>query len=349
MSLQPAPAIVEMLSEIWLSVLNRSSIGIDDNFFRTGGSVASADLLFAEISQRLGRELPTATIFRAPTIAALASLLDQPEFPRFSPFVQLKAGSQKTPIIIAHGLDGRASFSGLAKRIQTDHPIYGIQAKGVDGLEEPLDRIEDMAQFYLDNLNELQSHGPYMLIGYSFGGLVALEMAQRLSEQKKDVGLLVLVDAYPHPRYLSVDQRLRLSAQRTINHLLAMKQRTMRGAFSYVWGEFERRLRDAGVHSRGTRVPDAPPLSLAHTTLQVKRKAYVALANYRPRPYAGKINFIKSEKDTYFPGGPFPVWAPLAASFEAETVRGSHLNMVTSYYEGLASVLTRYVIEAVGL
>ena len=348
-SLQRPPAMVEMLTEIWLSVLKRSSIGIDDNFFRTGGSVGSADLLFAEISQRLGRELPAATIFRAPTIAALASLLDQTEFPRFSPFVQLKAGNLKTPIIIAHGLDGRASFSGLANRIQTDHPIYGIQAKGVDGLEEPLDRIEDMAQFYLDALKKLQSQGPYILIGYSFGGLVALEMAQRLSEQKKDVGLLVLVDAYPHPRYLSVVQRLRLSAQRTKNHLLAMKQRTMRGAFSYLWDELERRLREAGIHTRGTGVPDAPPLSLAHTTLRVKRKAYVALENYQPRAYSGKMNFIKSETDTYLPGDPLPVWAHLAAAFEAETVRGSHLNMVTTHFEGLATVLTRYVTEAVGL
>jgi hypothetical protein len=98
-----------------------------------GGSVASADLLFAEISQNLGREMASATIFRAPTIATLASLLDQPELPWFSPFVQLKAGGQKTPIVIAHGLDGRASFSGLAKRIQTDHPVYGIQAKGLMG------------------------------------------------------------------------------------------------------------------------------------------------------------------------------------------------------------------------
>lgn len=346
MSLQPTPTMVEMLTSIWRSVLNRSSIEMDDNFFRIGGSDASADLLFAEISRRLGRELPSAIIFRAPTIATLASLLDQPDLPRFSPFVQLKAGRQKTPIIIAPGLDGRASFSELAKRIQTDHPIYGIQAKGVDGLEEPQDRIEDMAQFYLGALNELQPKGPYILIGYSFGGLVALEMARRLSVENKDVGLLVLVDAYPHPRYLSSGQRLRLSAQRTKNRILAMKQRTIRGAFSYFVDQLERRLDAAGVHIRGTRVPDAPALSLAQTTLWVKRKAYVALENYRPRPYSGKIKFIKSETDTYFPGDPFPVWAHLAAAFEVETVRGSHLNMVTTHFEGLATVLTKYVIEA---
>jgi pimeloyl-ACP methyl ester carboxylesterase len=103
--------------------------------------------------------------------------------------------------------------------------------------------------------NELQPHGTHILIGYSFGGLVALEMAQRLSEQKKDVGLLVLVDAYPHPRYLSAGQRLRLRAQRTKNHILAMRQRTIRGAIPYFVDELEGRSRNAGVHTRGKRVP----------------------------------------------------------------------------------------------
>ena len=186
-----------------------------------------------------------------------------------------------------------------------------------------------------------------MLIGYSFGGLVALEMAQRLAEQEKNVGLLVLVDAYPHPRYLSAGQRLRLIAQRTKNHLLAMKQRTIGGSISYLWSELERRLRLAGVR-RGTHLPEPSSLSLAQTTLRVKRKAYEALENYRPRFYRGKIKFVKSETDTYFPRDLLPVWAHLAAAFEVETVRGSHLDMVTTHFEGLSDVLTRYVIEAVG-
>jgi acetoacetyl-CoA synthetase len=117
---------------------------------------------------------------------------------------------------MAHVLGGCASFSRLAKHIRTGHPIYGIQAKGVDGMEESFDRIEDMAQFYLDALNELQPQGPYSLIGYSFGGLVALEVAQRLSEDGRNVGLLARVDANPDPRYLSAGQRLRLSAQRAL-------------------------------------------------------------------------------------------------------------------------------------
>lgn len=301
--------------------------------------------MFVDIARKLGRELPSATIFHAQTIAALASVLDQPTLPRFSPFVRVKAGTKKPPILIAHGLDGCASFSKLAQSIQTEHPIYGILAKGVDGLEEPFDRVEDMARSYVDALSELQPHGPYILIGYSFGGLVALEMAQLLSASERQVGLLVLVDAYPHPRYLSSGQRLRLTVQRAARHISEMKQRPIRGAFAYLGDGLKRRFGTAGADG-GQDLCETPRLSLAHTTLQVQDKSYVALGRYDPRPYRGGIKFVKSESDTYFPGDPAPVWENLATSFEVKTVPGTHLNMVTTHFEGLASVLTRYLQEA---
>ncbi len=343
-NLHPTPITVELLIEIWQSVLKLPNVGIDDDFFKIGGSVRLADLLFAEIAQKFGRELPSATIFHAPTIATLASVLDQPAFPRFSPFVRLKDGRQHPPILIAPGLDGRASFSGLAQLIRSEHPIYGIQAKGVDGLEDPLDSIEEMAESYLESLQDLQPEGPYILIGYSFGGLVALEMAQRLMQQRKQIALLAMIDAYPHPRYLSAAQRLQLGAQRAKRRFLELKRKRVGEGLSYLREGIERRWKIAGVGSRS----QASHLSLEQTTARVKRKAYVALGQYRPRPYSGTIQFIKSDTDTYFPGNPVPVWAHLAQSFEVETVRGSHLNMVTTHYEGLAAVLTRYVTELAG-
>ena len=339
-----AATTVGLLTSIWQSLLHRSPIGVDDNFFSLGGNRRTADLLFADIARRLGREVPTATIFHAQTIAALASVLDQPTLPRFSPFVQMKAGTAKPPILIAPGLDGCASFSKLAKRIQTEHPIYGIQAKGVDGRENPFDCVEDMAQYYVEGLNEFQPYGPYILIGYSFGGLVALEMAQRLSDSGKQVGLLVLIDAYPHPRNLSSGQRLRLSVQRAARHISEMKEKPIRGAVEYLFSGFKRRLGIAGANG-GQDLSATSRLSLARTTLRVKDKSYVALARYRPRPYCGDMKFIKSENDTYFPGDPHPVWANLARTFEVETVSGNHLDMVTTHFEGLAAALTRYLSE----
>jgi acetoacetyl-CoA synthetase len=339
----PASATEEILIRIWERVLGRPSIGIEDNFFDIGGTVRLADLLFAEIAQECGREVPSAIIFHAPTIAALASALEQPTLPRYSPFIALAKGQRHPPILIAHGLGGRAAFAELARHIHTDHPIYGIQARGIDGREVPCKRIEDMADFYLGALKEFQPQGPYILIGYSFGGLVALEMAQRLSEGGSEIGLLVLIDTYPHPRYMSARQRLRLGLQRSKNRISKMTSRPLNKSIPYFLDGLRRRLRIAEAHHNtplsGSR------LSLAQTTLQVKAKAYAALASYRPRPYAGKIKFVKNEGDPFFPGDPVSVWADLAPDFEIATVPGNHLDMVTRQYASLAAVLTHYVRE----
>lgn len=335
---------VDLLTSIWQSRLLRSPIGVDDNFFSLGGNRRIADLMFADIARKTGREVPSATIFHAQTIAALAFVLDQPTLPRFSRFVQMKAGSEEPPILIAPGLDGCASFSKLATRIQTQHPIYGMQAKGVDGMENPFDCVEDMAQYYVEGLIELQAHGPYILIGYSFGGLVALEMAQRLSDSGNEVGLLVLIDAYPHPRNLSTGPRLRLTVQRTARHISELRKKPIRDAMAYSVSGLKRRLGAAGV-SGGPDLSETSRLSFAHTTLQVKGKSYVALARYRPRSYRGDVKFIKGENDTYFPGDPRSVWAHLVRTFEVENVPGTHLDMVTTHFEGLAAALTRCLGE----
>lgn len=340
---QPTATTVDVLTEIWQRVLQRTSIGPGDSFFDLGGNDSLADSMFAEVARVCRRDLPSATICYAPTVAALAALMEQPVLPRFSPFVPLKAGSEEPPILIAHGLDGRASFSQLAKQIRTGHPIYGIQAKGVDGMEEPFDRIEDMAKFYLGALAKVQPRGPYILIGYSFGGLVALEMAQRLSEGGEKVALLVLVDAYPHPRYLSPGQRLWLVARRTRRHVAEMKRRSPRDALLYFVRGIERRLRIVGGRNHGDRLPKARLLSFAQNIRHVHDKAYGAFRHYRPRFYRGKIKFVKAEVNFYFPDDPAAVWGKLAEELEVETVPGDHLEIVRTGFDSLAAVLTRHV------
>ena len=96
-----ASTTVGLLTSIWQSLLHQSSIGVDDNFFSLGGNRRITDLMFVDIARKMGRELPSATIFHAQTIAALALALDQPALLRFSPFVQMKAGTGKSPILIA--------------------------------------------------------------------------------------------------------------------------------------------------------------------------------------------------------------------------------------------------------
>jgi thioesterase domain-containing protein len=343
---KPRTETIERLTQIWRQVLRRSDINPEERFNDLGGDDALADRMFGEITHVFQRQLPTATICHAPTIMTLAALLEQPALPKFSPFVRLKAGNKKPPILIAHGLGGRASFYQLAKHIRLDHPLYGIQAKGVDGLEEPLERIEYMATYYLDALREFQPQGPYILIGYSFGGLIALEMAQRLIENGQRIALLTLVDTYPHPRYFRASQRLWLGAKRIKSHIDDLKRRPIRVAFSQVRRAIERRLHIDDVQKNSALPAANSQLSLAETTVRVKRSDLVAMAHYRPRFYQGKIRFVRPEANSYLPNNPTAVWKKLAAEFEVETVPGDHLGMVGVHFESLAASLARYISEA---
>jgi acetoacetyl-CoA synthetase len=335
--------LVETLTRIWQRVLQRPSVDVEDNFFEVGGNAAVADRLFAEIARECGRNLPSATIYHTQTIASLAAAMKLPTLPRFLPFVRMKPG-EGAPVIIAHGLEGSVQFFGLAASMETSHPVYGIQAQGIDGLKEPLERVEDMAKFYLDSIKQFQPHGPYVLIGYSFGGLIALEMAQAMSAQGESVAVLALVDAYPHPRYMPWGQRVRLWAQRTRRRVSEVRRRPTQDATTYVMSGLKRRLQISERRGLGAETS----LSFRETIFGVKEKAYIALARYRPRPYGGKIKFVKSESDTFFPGDPVAAWANFASNMEVETVRGAHLDMVTTHHEVLAAVLTRYVRDAFG-
>ena len=339
----PCAATVEALTEIWQRVLGRTNIGPEDEFPDLGGNGSLADRIFAEIARVFHRELPSATITHASTIAALAALLEQPTLPAFPPLVKLKSGVEKTPIFIAHGLDGRARFQGLAKLMHTGHSIYGFQAKGLDGLEEPFERIEDMAGLYLEAVCKHQPVGPYILVGYSFGGLITLEMAHRLAEAGKQVALLALVDAYPHPRYLPPGPRLRLTVRRTLRHISEMSHRGPRDAISYFVHGLERRLHMEGDRKRNELPLETSPLSYARTTLRVRDSAYVAYGRYQPRFYRGKISFVRAQSNSYFPDNPAAIWGKLAEEVEVVTVPGDHLDMITSGFEDLAGALTHYL------
>jgi acetoacetyl-CoA synthetase len=343
---RPTAATVDVLTQIWQRVLQRSPIGPEEKFYRLGGTDELADIVFAEIAQVFGRELPSATISYAPTITSLAALLDQPALPRFSPLVPLRPGSENPPILITHGVGGRASFSELARHMQTAHPIYGIQARGVDGLEPPFDRIEDMAAYYLDALNQLQPQSSCALIGYSFGGLVAFEMARRLSEAGKNVPLLVLVDTYPHPRYLPTGQRLRLFSKRVRGHIQSMARMPIRRATSYLTDGVERRLHIAEAHRLRTLSPETSRLSFARTTARNRDSDFEAIRHYRPQFYRGKIKFVRPESNSYLPTDPTTIWKNLATELEVETVPGDHLGMIGIHFDSLAAVLSRYVREA---
>ena len=339
--------MIEAIAPIWQRVLQRANIGLEDNFFDLGGDSSLALKLFTEIAQVCGRELPPVTIYQAPTMAALAALLEQPTAPRFPGLVLLKDGNGEQPVFIAHGLGGSViDFYQPVKHIESGHPVYGLQAKGIDGVEEPFDRIEDMAQFYLDEIKQVQPHGPYLLIGYSLGGLVTLEMAQRLLSNGEKIALLAILDAYPHMRYLSRFQRMRLLIRQIKQRLSTFMRLPIRGKTTYILHPLERGLHIFGFISGRTSYQPPAGVSFSPTMQRVRDRAYLALTNYCPRFYNGKIKFIRAGDITNFPANPTAVWQRLADRFEVETIPGDHLGIITTHFDKLGAVLSRYLQQS---
>ncbi len=143
---------------------------------------------------------------------------------RSEPLVLLKPGADGPSIFLAHGMAGTpAEFQKLITAIDSPKSIYGLQARGNYGIEEPYDRIEGLAQYYLKAIKTVQPQGPYIMIGYSLGGLATLEMARRLSSNGETVALLAMVDSYPHSSQLALEQRLRLLARRAKRRMSSIR------------------------------------------------------------------------------------------------------------------------------
>jgi acetoacetyl-CoA synthetase len=344
---QTSAAKIEVMTAIWERVLSRAPIRVDEDFFELGGDDASAEQLFREIGQEFGRALPPPVIYLTPTIASLVALLEKQDLPTLPPLVILKSGTGWPPIFLAHGIGGSVfDFFQLLKNVRAAQPIYGLQARGVTGADRPLDRIEDMAQYHLEAIRGIQPHGPYFLVGYSLGGLVMLEIAQRLKKAGEEIALLALLETYPHRRQLSVYERLRLKMRQAKYHAANLRGMPLRKVFSYLRDSSTRRAHNAEEHYANAH-PQSPNVpSLTHAMEKVRDGADQAWPEYAPRFYRGKISFVKAQISSYFPDDPSAVWGKLADDFECMTVPGDHLEILTTYYEALAAALSRYLQEA---
>jgi amino acid adenylation domain-containing protein len=196
--LAPRTNTEKQLVEIWAEVLKQApqKIGISDSFFGLGGHSLSAVQLMAKINRRFNQSLPLAIMFTAPNIAALAKLISTKEAASLDILVPIQTSGGEPPIFAVPGIGGNVlSLQPLSKALDSNQPFYGLQAVGLDGKMLPLSTVEQTAQANIVALKTIQAHGPYRLVGHSYGGVVAYEMARMLLEQGEQVSSLVLLDA----------------------------------------------------------------------------------------------------------------------------------------------------------
>ncbi len=193
----PRNPLEKQLAGIWEKTLGIRPIGVTDNIFDLGVNSVTAAQLFARIEKTLGRNLPPAPLFQAPTIEELARLLtDRTTSATLTSLVSIQPRGRGTPLFCVHGGAGTILFfHGLARRLAPHRPVYGLQAQGLHGKQLPLATVEEMAAHYIDEILTVQPHGPYLLAGWCFGGIVAFEMAQQLRRAGEEVGMLATFNA----------------------------------------------------------------------------------------------------------------------------------------------------------
>ncbi|SMC96263.1 non-ribosomal peptide synthetase [Pedobacter africanus] len=187
-----------ILAKIWSDALGISNISIDSDFFEIGGHSLIAVKVMVAIEAETGKRLPLAALFENPSIEKLAKLLNADEEGiSWDSLVPIKTSGGKPPLYIVHGWGLNVlGFRNLANVADPEQPVYGLQAKGLNGSDVLFHTTEETAAHYVNEIMLHNPSGPYFLSGYSSGGVVAFEMARQLKELGKEVAFLAFFDSF---------------------------------------------------------------------------------------------------------------------------------------------------------
>jgi amino acid adenylation domain-containing protein len=344
----PRDDIERELVAIWENVLGVHPVGVHDQFFALGGHSLLAVRMAAQLEKTFNRKLPVAAIFQHRTVDQLARLLRTPEraWTPGSSIVEIRGHGTRPRLYLVHGVGGGMfwGYANLSRHLGNDQPLFAFKSRGLDGLPE-LPTIEEMAASYIADLRTHQPHGPYLLGGYCFGGIVAYEMARQLREQGESVAMLVLINGSPpNTNYAKVGNRWSPVWQfrfvRNFAYWLS--------CFAFRWSWRERvefvrwkfrvlRRRTAEVTTQKHDevalgdVDQLVDLAAYSDERRALWRAHVqALRDYHPGRYDGRVTLIRTRGHPLLCSfDPQYGWGELAdGGVEVKIVRGGHGNVL---------------------
>lgn len=348
----PVLPLEQAVRAAFAAALQTEDFGQDDDFFDLGGDSILAVTLFLELRRLTGRECPVATIYDAPTPRALAACLACEGPQPFSCLVTLRQaapGCTLPPLFLIHGIDGVVvALSDLAHMIGDGRAVHALQARGLaPDATGQADSVQAMAAEYLPEIRRVAPHGPYALAGYSFGGLVAFEIACLLQAEGETIAHLILLDTLCHQRSWPLDARLYTSARLAPAYF---SPRALGRSATY----YRRRLKEMGPAYllRGLRRAAAAPFDITHAgfvtrmaaadhaygrpedlpMLPAMRRVRVALEQayrtYEPEFFDGMIDFIKASEEDFLPYAARAIWRRHARGLRLAVVRSGHMSLV---------------------
>ena len=359
---EPGDEIERGLVQLWEELLGVDPIGVDDDFFELGGHSLIALRLFASIKQRFGVDQPMSVLFDASTISRLSEFIraevgggveqagvgggsaaNATASMRHVVQMSSDSGTGTAPFFLVAGMFGNIlNLRHLAMLIGEDRAVYGVQARGLRGDEDPHDRFEEMATAYLEEIREIQPEGPYYLGGFSGGGITAYEMAQQLQAAGEEVAMIVMLDT-PVPGLggeLTKADKVLMQVQR----MQRMKHNWVRW---YVKGKLD-------FHNNAREIESAEAHEHEFRTEAITDAFMRAVESYTAEPYTGDIHIYRPRLNEEFKvtGARyidhqfnFQVadngWTPYVGDLTVREVPGDHDSMVL---EPNVRVLASHVI-----
>ncbi len=340
----PRNAKEQRLADIWKEVLG-SQVGIHDNFFELGGSSLVASVVVARICECLRTELSISEFLNAPTISELAlvvnaevtetgdsSQADSATANASSCLVKIKGGDETRPILfLVHPIDGYVSFyRELAQDLPAQQAVYAFQANGLNPGAQAFTEVEQMAGAYLDEMRSKQAHGPYLLGGASFGGLVAFEMARQLQQAGESVKLLFMIDSpAPGQNLFKTEKDCDILAF-IARYLLKMADKAPSPAELEMLSTEQQVISVLAQAKQLNCLPDSFEAEQLRCWLAVFKANSLAMSRYRPQDYPGHLTFFRAQQpwNSENPGHPEHFWLEKAQQgIDIYKIAGTHISM----------------------
>jgi amino acid adenylation domain-containing protein len=327
---EPISEMENKLLKIWTENIGIQNIGTEVNFFELGGNSLIAIKVMLKIEEQTGKRLPIATLFRYPTIKRLASFIEEYEYDdSYNVLVPIKDSGTKPPLYIVHGIGlNILNLRGLAMQMDIDQPVFGLQAVGLNGKDETLENIEEVATFYINEILHHNPEGPYAIAGYSFGGYIAFEMVKQLKVMKKKVILLAMFDTNvqnPAHQY-KLFKKIKVKSIRQY-HKVKFRIKSFAkdpiADINFLKTYFQHRINSS--FSKAYHPENMPAFMVV-----IAKKLEHALRVYSMKPCDVKIDLFKANERLYFVDDPkFLGWKKYAlGGVQVYTIPGDHKIML---------------------
>jgi thioesterase domain-containing protein len=224
--------------------------------------------------------------------------------------VPMQPNGARTPVFAAGGHNGDIfCYRELVRHMDQDQPFFGLHPPGLDGHSEPLERIEDLAAYFADQIQSFQPTGPYIIAGYCAGGAVAFELAQQLLKRGAAVSFLALFSCvYPDLfRFNLSFLRYRVATQ--------LRALTRISSFADRWRYIAERVRWRWGRMRAERPPPTMD-SVSVMNYKFERATMSAVRRYDPRQYPGRVCLILPNREWLRAGNAALRWQLVAPNAE---------------------------------